>query len=535
VPGAFVAAAVFALHPVQVESVAWITERKNVLSGMLYLSSLLLYLRFVGLDDAERSHARRWGSYAGALLLYVGALLSKTVTCSLPAAIVCLLWWKRVKLSRAVIVSLAPMFALGLVLGLTTAWLERENVGARGVTWELSGAARFIIAGRALWFYAGKLLWPLHLSFNYERWDIHDVGGGHFLYPCSAILLLVGLWAVRQRTGRGPLVAVLLFGGTLLPALGFVDLYPMRYSFVADHFQYLASIPITTLVVTAIAVGLTRILGATFPSWDPNSIWSRVPHACCSLAVLGALALLTWRQAGVFQNKETLWNHTLVENPKSWIAHNNLGVYLEAVGRQDESFQHYVAALELNPDFELAHRNLGVLLMRRGRLQEAQTHLEKVIELAPKYGAGYEKLGICYAQQGKTNDAIALLDRALTLTPNDAAIYNNLGWTLASAHRTEEAIRAYRKSLDLEPSDANTHFNMGTALMDLGRFAEAISSFGDAVRLKPDHRDAYYNMGHAYVLQGKRMEAVKCFQTAIRIDRQFTPAKQALQMLDANP
>lgn len=535
VPGAFVAAAVFALHPVQVESVAWITERKNVLSGVFYLSSLLLYLRFVGFGEEHVVPARRWRFYAGALLLYGCALLSKTVTCSLPAAIVLLLWWKRKRLSWTMIVPLVPMFAVGLLFGLTTAWVEREFVGARGETWSLSAMSRVLIAGRALWFYAGKLIWPFHLSFNYERWDVNSAVWWQYLYPCLAVVLVVGLWRLRRATGKGPLVAVLLFGGTLLPALGFIDLYPMRYSFVADHFQYLASGSLTTLFVAMIAFGLARILRAASRSRKPVARPSRAPHTICAVVVLTGLAILTWRQAGVYHNQETLWNHTLAENPKSWIAHNNLGVFLEAKGRKEESFNHYVSALELKPDFVLANKNLGVLLMRRGRLWEAEAHLRRAIDFAPDYGDAYGQLGICLAKQGKTSEAIVLLNKSVELRPTDAAVYNNLGWTLAGSKKFDEAILAYRKALEMDPASADAHYNMGTALVSLGRFQEAISPLAHAVRIKPDYADAYYNMGHVYFQLGRRQEAIDNYQAALRIDSRHRLAKRALQALRSTP
>lgn len=535
VPGAFVVAAIFSLHPVHVESVAWISELKNTLSGVFYMSSLLLYLRYAGIGDGDIATVRRRRFYIGALLLFGCALLSKTVTCSLPATIVLLLWWKRKRLSPTMVVPLLPMFAMGLLLGLTTAWVEREFVGAQGESWDLSIMSRVLIAGRALWFYAGKLLWPFHLASIYEMWDMNDAIGWYYLYPFLSIVLVIVLWQFRRVFGKGPLVAVLIYGGTLLPALGFIDFYFMRYSFVADHLQYLASASLLAPFVATIALGLTRILKTASRSRVPVARTSHAPHTICAVVVLTGLAILTWRQAGVYKNEETLWNHTLAENPKCWVAHNNLGVFLEALGRKEESFNHYVAALELNPDFALANKNLGVLLMRRGRLQEADTHFRRAIDFAPDYGDAYGQLGICLAKQGKTGEAIVLLKKSAELRPNDATVYNNLGWTLAGSKRFDEAILAYRKALELDPASAEAHYNLGTALVSLGRFQEAISPLAHAVRIKPDYADAYYNTGHVYFQLGRRQEAIDNYQAALRIDSRHLLAKRALQALRSTP
>ena len=240
IPAPWLAAAVFALHPLQVESAAWITERKNILSAVFYLGALLAYLRFAQIGPPARSAAAGWRCYALALLLFVAALLSKTVTCSLPAVILLLLWWKRGRVSWRAFVPLLPMLAIGVGMGLMTVWIEKSHIGATGSEWDLSWIERTLIAGRALWFYLGKLVWPADLMFWYPRWRI-DVGEWQqFIYPAAFAGLTAALWISRRRIGRAPIVSLLIFSGTLMPALGFFDVYPMRFSFVADHFQYLA-------------------------------------------------------------------------------------------------------------------------------------------------------------------------------------------------------------------------------------------------------------------------------------------------------
>ena len=239
IPGAYFAAAIFALHPVQVETVAWITEIKNTLSAVFYLGAAIAWLRY-----KEKANA---GAYAISLGLFVLALCSKTVTATLPAALLVIAWWQRGRLSwRHDVLPLVPFFIFGIAAGLSTVWVERSLVGAEGAAFDLTPIERGLIAGRALWFYAGKLLWPVNLVFIYPRWNVSQAHGWQYVYPAAALAVLAVAWAVRRRW-RGPLAGLLYFAGTLFPALGFFNVYPFLFSFVADHFQYLASLGLITL------------------------------------------------------------------------------------------------------------------------------------------------------------------------------------------------------------------------------------------------------------------------------------------------
>jgi len=265
ISGALLIAAVFALHPVQVESVAWITEHKNTVSGFFYLFSVLICIRFFKLDVAttnqhpshntdllkSNNKKRSWKLYLLCLLLFVCALLSKTVTCTMPAVLLLLLWWKRRRIGLNDFFLLAPFFLLSTVFGLMTTWVEKHYVGAIGEEWTLPVIDRFLVAGRALWFYAGKLLWPQKPTFIYPRWEISSAIWWQYLFPLTAVTAIIVLWLLRRRLGKAPLVAVLFFAGTLFPALGFFNVYPHKFSFVADHFQYLASIGLIALGVSA--------------------------------------------------------------------------------------------------------------------------------------------------------------------------------------------------------------------------------------------------------------------------------------------
>jgi len=416
VPGAGLAAALFALHPVQVESVAWISEQKNTLSAIFYLGALLAYLRF---DDSRR---RAW--YAFALVLFLAGLCSKTVTATLPAALLVIFWWKRGRLDpRGDVLPLLPFFLLGAGAGLLTAWFERALIGAQGADFALTFAQRATLGGRALWFYAGRLLWPAHLSFVYPRWDLPP--GGSWGWPLTAVAVVVALWRGRKRA-RGPLAAVLLFAGTLFPVLGFFNVYPFVYSFVADHFQYLASLALLALA----AAGLAGLRASFSPV-------GRFLSGVLMALLPAGLALLTWQQCRAYSNVAVLYRATLIQNPSAWLAHDNLGLLYAAVGRAPEARMHFAATVALEPDYFGAYNNLGILLF----------------------------------QSGQTSAAAAQFQAALRLRPADPETHNNLGNVLYFAGDFMGATRQYAEALRLRPDYPEARANLQLALRQLDRVA----------------------------------------------------------------
>jgi tetratricopeptide (TPR) repeat protein len=373
IPGAWLAAMIFAIHPIQVESVAWITERKNVLSGLFYLLAALAYLRFRPLTDAKPSGAWDWRIYPLLIALFLAALLSKTVTCSLPVALLLLVWWKTGRVAKRDALALAPLFALGAALGLVTVQMEK-HAGAAGAEWTLSFVQRGLVTGRALWFYATKLFWPHNLTFIYPRWEIDAGVWWQYAFPVAALAVLIALWWLRSRIGRGPLVATLCFAVTLAPALGFFDLYPFRYSYVADHFQYLACIGLIALTASAAAAMYQR---AGQQGRDSGRL--------ATALVLVLLVVSTWKQAHIYRDQETLWRNTLTRNPAAWMAHNNLGAILIQQGKIEEGVWHSEQALQLNPDDSEAHYRLGVALERAGKTNDAIWHYQQALRTQPDY------------------------------------------------------------------------------------------------------------------------------------------------------
>ncbi|MBA4019227.1 MAG: O-GlcNAc transferase [Pirellula sp.] len=440
IPGAYFAAAIFALHPVHVESVAWVTERKNVLSLACYLAALLVWLNSAPAETGRDGKPWNRRAYGLVALLFLMALLSKTVTCSLPAVMLILAWWQRGRITRDEVVATLPLFCLGLVLGLLTAFLEKHQVGASGDDWNFSIGDRFLIAGRAVWFYAGKLHWPTNLAFIYPYWNLDTSSPRQWLYPLTAAGLVALLWKLRGRLGRGPIAAVLFFGGTLLPALGFVDVFPMRYSFVADHFQYVASLGLIALE-TAMVTLLLRRCGV--PGLRAGVV--------AGLALLAIIASLTWRQTHIYRDLPTLWNDTLAKNPDCWMAHNNLGVYLLQHDAVSEAKAHFERQLELRPNDAVSHNNIGQCLLVMKQTDLAATHFRRALELEPVYADAHYHLGNIQLHFGHVSDALAHFKIAQTIRPQHAEICDAYGMALLQSGHPRQAIAQFEAALEFSP------------------------------------------------------------------------------------
>jgi tetratricopeptide (TPR) repeat protein len=519
VPGALLAALIWALHPVNVESVAWIAELKNTLSGVLYFAALLAYLRFDppgtgggppregGQDDRDPR------LYALAFALFVAALLSKTVTASLPAALLLIFWWKEGRLdwTRRVL-PLMPFFTIGLALGLTTAWVERYVLGAAGEAFTLGGLGRSLIAGRALWFYLEKLVWPANLIFVYPRWIIDPSEWWHYTFPAAAIAAGVALWALRERLGRGPLVAALFFSGTLFPALGFFNVYTFHYSFVADHFQYLASAGVIALAAALVAAGLGRL-----------GIWAKPLGAAACAALLLTLAGLSWRQAHIYADLETLYRDIVTRNPAGVLAYLNLGVVYHRQARYEEAIRVYRKLIAIWPNYAQAYSNLGAVYASLGRHAEAATIYETALAIEPQFAEGRHHLGLAREAQGRLHDAIAEYEAALAVRPDLAGAALSLGKAYVTAGRHAEAIGVLKAALRNNPRLAEAHYALGMAHGALGQ-AEAVDDYRAAVALVPQYADAYNNLGIEYRKQGRLAEAISAYRSAIATRPGFAAA-----------
>lgn len=466
-PGAGFVAALFALHPVHVESVAWVTERKNVLSAVFYLLAALAYLRFLAEhrpgatpappDPVQVRPRRAWAWYGLAFGLFVLALLSKTVTCSLPAALILMQLWRRERLNARTLAPLVPLFVVGLVLALHTAHLERTLVGADGPEFAFHPLERVLIAGRALLFYPQKLLVPWPLAFVYPRWGLEPQRA--LAYVPVLVVLAVGVAAmVAYRRGlRGPALALAFFAGTLFPALGFFNVFPMRYSFVADHFQYLASLGFLALVV------------ATAVRWVTN----RTALALAGASVLAACAGLTWRQCTLYADEETLWRATLAYNTRAWMAQNNLARVLSARGENEEALEHLERALESGPGPRAAEQlrlNRALTLAKLGRYEEALRGFE---ELQRASGGMEVRIAQALDHLGRQEEAEASY-RAALAGPNEAGARVPFGLHLLRRGRPQEALEHFERFLAAHPTDVDALMYLADAYAGVGRLDEAI-------------------------------------------------------------
>lgn len=508
---AWFAAALFAVHPVCVESVAWISEQKNTLSLVFYLLAALLYLEFA-------AHRRRW-AYAGAFLFFVFALGTKSVTATLPAALLVVLWWKHGHLSwRREVVPLLPWFLVAIVAGMFTAWVERNLIGAEGVQFDLSAVQRVLLAGRVIWFYLGKLVWPVRQAFFYDRWDVPAAAAGWVPYVGAALAVTAGLWAIRRRT-RGLLAGWLLFVGSLFPALGFFNVYPFVFSYVADHFQYLASLGLIATATGAVAAAL-----AGAPPW------MRPAGRVLGGVVVAGFALLANRQSRLYANDETLFRATLAQNPGSWMAHHILGFNLAmSPSGQAGAIAEFREALRLNPDYPDAHTGLAIELARLpGRESEAIAHYERALQLKPGAADAHNNLGIILASlPGRESEALAHFEAALRLNPDFAEAHVNLANALAKLPgRLPEAVPHYEAALRINPASPEMHADFACALARLpGRQSEALAQYAEALRLNPGYAEAQLGLADVLAgLPGRAPEAVAHYEEALRLNPDLVAA-----------
>jgi len=541
VPGAWLAAFIFVLHPVCVESVAWMAEQKNTLSLAFYLGAAAIYLQF----DEKR---RPW-QYGAAFFLFACGLLTKTVTATLPAGLLVIFWWRRGNLSwRRDVLPLLPWFACGAAGGLFTAWVERKLIGAEGAGFELTLLQRVLLAGRVIWFYLGSLAWPARLTFIYPHWKIDPAAGWQWLPLAGMLAVTALLWLVRKRT-RAPLAAWLFFCGSLFPVLGFFNVFPFIYSYVADHFQYLPDLGLLALAAAGLTLAAKRLSTATRAA--------AVALAVLGLAGLGAMA---WQQSGFYRDSGTLYRATIARNPDCWLAYNNLGVELaDHGGNVDEAMACFRRALQAKPDYAEAHYNLGkalaqlnrlpeaiarfhealryrpdhadtydnlgIALYREGRPVEAAEQFQRALEINPAHVHAHNNLGLALAALGRLPEAMEQYEEALQLDPENAEACDNLGIALARSGRLPEAVKYYEQSLQLNSGNANAHTNLGIALAALGRLSQAMQHYEEALRLRPDYPEVYLNMGNALLQMNRTGEAIESYEKTLQLKPNFAEAR----------
>lgn len=473
IPGAWFGAALWALHPVQVETVAWITELKNTQSCLFYLLSILFFVKWLRAGKTGGN----W-PYALTLLFAAMAMASKSSTVILPLVLCLCAWWVEGRWQWRRLIAIAPIFLMSVAAALVSMWTQKLE-GAGELTEVRSWPERLITAGDVVWFYPGKLAWPHPLIFIYPRWQIDAGAVLSYLPLAAAIIVGIIFWTKRATWGRPCFFALGYFVVALLPVLGLVDHYFLRYSFVGDHFQYLASIGPLALAGAGLA-WLAKIVLTGKQGLQAG--------LCAALIVISGL--MSWQRARVYQGMESLWTDTIAQNPDCWMAYNNLGLFLVGKGNESDAKANFQKSLEINPDNYDAQNNLGNVLMKTGQIDEALPHYQKAVDIYPSFAAALNNLGWCFSQKGRTDEAIVEFQKAVASDPLYTKAYNNLGGIFLDKGRVDDAIALFKQLTEIYPDDPEAHNNLGIALSHNGQLTEAISQFHEALRLQPDYGPA---------------------------------------------
>jgi protein O-mannosyl-transferase len=561
VRGAWLGAALWALHPVMVQSVAWVTELKNTQSGFFYLLSIFWFLKWEGqpritpitrirvTEDpkASRRQFRNRPSliFSLALVSFVLATLSKPSVVMLPVVLALCIWWRTGRIRWRDVAALAPFVLVSALASLWTILEQKFHAGAIGSEWAQTWPERLIIAGRAIWFYVAKLAWPHPLIFIYPRWEINSSQLIAYLPLLAALAGLLVLWLIRAKWVRPVFFAAAYYLVSLFPVLGFFSVYFFRYSFVSDHFQYLASMGPLTLAGAGIVTGCSRLTTSKSLLVLPSTSRHPPPEAfgvtgsavstkplvgiCAMLLLL--LVILTWRQTAVYHNLVTLYTATLTKNPGCWMAHYNLGIALNEQGDPEGAIAHYRQALELRPSYAEAHYNLGRLLVQKGQLDEAIVHYEKALEINPADAEAHNNLGAALFASGRVEEAIANYRKALAVRRDYADASCNLASALLSNGDLDGAIAYYSACLAVSPNQAEAQYNLASALFRTGRTDEAIVHYQKVLELRPEYADARANLGSVFLAKGRVRDAIPQYRDALRIAPDNVAAQSNLAWL----
>ena len=474
IPGAWFAAAIFALHPVQVESVAWMVEIKNTLSGLFFFAAILTFLEF----DERRTR----GNYFLLLLFFVVGILTKAIVATLPLVALILIWWKRRAINwRRDVWPLLPLVGLAIAAAALSAYVEQAFSGAEGEEFRFSVLERFLIAGRAFWFYIGKLFWPADLSLIYPRWKIDAQVWWQYVFPIAMIAAFAAAWLQRKRC-PWLFAGLLFFAATIVPLLGFFNVSFYRLSFVADHFQYLPSLGVIVPVAAGAAVAVRAL----------NGLSLLAGRAVCAILLTG-LALLSWNQTYMYQDNETCYRMVLAKNPTSWTAHYNVGSELLQRGQIENAENEFKKVLELEPNNSLAERRarngLGGTLAAKNKLEDALPQFQRAAELDPTDAQAHNGIASILHRQGHLAEAIAEYNRTAELRPNSALVLSNLAWMLATC--ADASLRDGRRAVALAERanqigrgrDPKTLRSLAASYAEAGRFSEAAETGRHALQL----------------------------------------------------
>jgi tetratricopeptide (TPR) repeat protein len=557
VRGAWLGAALWALHPVMVQSVAWVTELKNTQSGFFYLLSIFCFLKWherprelsstPRIQDAAiqgkadprpallQTGDRQSLLFTSSLVFFILATLSKPSVVMLPVVLALCVWWRTGRIYWRNIAVLAPFALISALASVWTVLEQKFHAGALGAEWAQTWPERLIIAGRAIWFYLTKLIWPHPLIFIYPRWEIDSSQLTAYLPPLAALAGLVALCLNRAKWSRAVLLAAAYYVVSLFPVLGFFSVYFFRYTFVSDHFQYLASMGPLALAGAGIVTGCGRLavsrrLSALLSTSRQRAVAKTPLVGICGVLLL-LLIFLTWRQTAVYHNLVTLYTATLTKNPGCWMAHYNLGIALNDQGDTDGAIAHYRQAVELRPSYAEAHYNLGRLFAQKGRLDDAIAHYEKTLEVNPADAEAHNNLGATLSASGRVDEAITHYRKALAIQPDYADASCNLASALLSNGDLGGAITCYLACLAVSPNQAEAQYNLASALFRTGRTDEAIAHYQKVLELRPGNADAHANLGSVFLAKGRVRDAIAQYRHALRIASDNLAAQSNLAWL----
>jgi tetratricopeptide (TPR) repeat protein len=410
---------------------------------------------------------------------------------------------------------------MSFAAGIVTMWTQ--NLGSAGDSLPLrSWPERVATTGSAIWFYLGKLVWPHPLMTIYPRWQIDPGQWTSYLPLLAVIIVILILWMRRESWSRVYLFAFAFFLVALLPVLGLINNSFYLYSFVADHFQYLASMGPLALA-GAVLVWLADVV---IPG-------KRGLRSSLCVAVLALVATLSWQRSWAYESAKTLWADELSKNPNCWLGYGNLGLAYAQKGQVQEGIHQYQKALEINPDFADAHNNLGVALFQMGQMDGAVAQYRRALEINPNSDTAYNNLGRALAPMGQLDQAIALYQEALEINPNYAEAHSNLGVAFALKGQLDQAIAQFYTALEIRPSYADAQGNLGNALMDKGRMDDAIVQFQNSLKISPYTPEVHNSLGFALMQKGKVEEAIAQFQEALRLRPDYAHAQENLAKAQA--
>jgi len=497
-------ATLFAVHPLRVESVAWIAERKDVLCGLFFVLVLLAWERY-----ARRPGPARYATVAGLLAL---GLQAKPMLVTVPLLLLLLdFWplgrWRPDESAARLGVLLAeklPLLLLSLASGLVTFFAQRVGDAVQGLA-GYTPAVRLSNALIAYVTYVGKTLWPARLAFYYPHPVVVLAGKAT---ASLAVLGLLAWWAWRARR-RAPWWGLgwLWFLGMLVPVIGVIQVGEQA---LADRYTYLPGIGLAVALVWGLP-GLTRAAGLR-------------PAPAAALAALAALFAASVAQVARWRDAETLFRYTLAVTDNNWLTHNNLAVLLAREGRSEEALLHYRMGIRIQPSYPAGHHNLGLLLFDLGKTEEAVEEFREALRLRPDKPKTLVSLGMSMARLGRWAEAEGLQREAIRLQPDFPEAHNSRGLALVELGRLEEAEAEYRQALRLRREYPEASHNLAILLTQLGRIEEAADNYREALRLRPDFAESHQNLGALLARQGRQGEAIAHFREAIRLRPDYPEA-----------